>query len=555
MFMKQKNFIFFSVLLFILLLTSACFPDAPTSQPTKPPATQTQPTEEAANETETSPTASPLPTEGLPQELLPPVSYGPNQEDFPAGINPLTGLPAADPHLLKQPALLLSITHFPPQARPQAGLSFSPWVFEYLISSGSTRFAAIMYGQTPYPEAPQTGDCEVRMEPFVQESDILLGNRVWLDQNADGIQSPGEPGVGGICVVLFRNGDYEHFWETSTDSNGYYAFNLPSDAYADPQNASYEIYFDVSGKFKFTTPDIGYDNYDSDADPMTGKTPAFQPQSTDLTWDAGLLPLSEESPAEDIPPAEVGPIRSGRLIHIHLQNAFQDSCLIHDGASEEIVDKLPTCASVFNGYSGVGSMLDISRMEQISEKNARTEGSDFNYANNLFSEIVPTGGVPALEVDMFFAQLNQSKWVYDPSYQGWLRYVDNTSEPVEFHVDTDRLTGRQIFFENVVVLFVEHEVIHPLIIDQYLGQGEQGFGFLFRDGQKFKIKWNTLSGDYEKQTGKRRPIALTDEAGNPIALRPGKTWVVVATPFSDYFLQAKDVWKIRIYPPEGTGVY
>ncbi|GAB4423686.1 MAG: hypothetical protein Kow002_13250 [Anaerolineales bacterium] len=210
---------------------------------------------------------------------------------------------------------------------------------------------------------------------------------------------------------------------------------------------------------------------------------------------------------------------------------------------------------MFNGYSGVGSMLEISRLIEISEDNARREGSNFNYANNLFANEVPAGGLPASQIDLFFSQLNQSKWVYDPTYQGWLRYVDNTSEPVEFHVDTDRLTGRQIFFENVVILFVEHEVLAPLIIDQYLQQGERGPGFLFRDGQMFRIKWNTLSGEYEQRTGKRRPIALTDESENPIALRPGKTWVIVATPFTDYFQQGSGMWKFRIYAPAGAGVY
>ncbi len=553
--MNRRSITICSILLFGLILPSACSSATPTSKPTGLPATQASPTEKTIKKTEKPQIETNLPTEVPPKEILAPISYGPNQEDFSEGVNPLTGLPVADPSLLKQPALLLSITHFPPQARPQAGLSFSSWVFEYLISSGSTRFTAILYGQTPFSESPLTGDCNVRMEPFVQESDILLGNRVWLDLNADGIQSPGEPGIGGICVHLYRNGDYERFWATSTDSNGYYAFNLPSDADSDPLDGSYEISFVVPEKFKFTTPDIGYDNYDSDADLTTGRTPAFQPHSSDRTWDAGLLPVTDSLTGVDTRPAEVGPIRSARLIHVHLQKAFQNSCLIHDGATEEIVDEVPTCASVFNGYGGAGSMLDISRMWEISEKNMRTKGSNFNYANNLFSEEVPADGIPAMEVDLFFSQLNQSKWIYDPSYQGWLRYVDNTSEPVEFHVDTDRLTGRQIFFENLVVLFVEHEVIRPLIIDQYLQQGQEGKGFLFRDGQRFNLEWNTLSGAYEKQTGKRRPIAMTDETGNPIALRPGKTWIIVATPFTDYFQQGEHVWKFRIYAPAGAGVY
>ena len=38
-----------------------------------------------------------------------------------AVINPLTGLPVQNPALLDLPAVLVSIAHFPPAARPQSG--------------------------------------------------------------------------------------------------------------------------------------------------------------------------------------------------------------------------------------------------------------------------------------------------------------------------------------------------------------------------------------------------------------------------------------------------
>jgi hypothetical protein len=55
-------------------------------------------------------------------------------------INPLTGLAVEDPSLLQIPATLLSISHFPVTARPQAGLSFAPYVFEIYITEGATVF-------------------------------------------------------------------------------------------------------------------------------------------------------------------------------------------------------------------------------------------------------------------------------------------------------------------------------------------------------------------------------------------------------------------------------
>jgi hypothetical protein len=526
----------------LLVLLSSCIPANSTEAPsfeksvieTEAPAEPIAPISEATE----------LPAAVLQPTLLP-SSYGPDQDDFPADVNPFTGLQVTDPALLEQPALLVSITHFPPEVRPQGGLSFAPWVFEYLIATGTTRFAAVFHGQVPYPEAPLTGGCEVRMEPF-EQTGILLGNRVWLDKNTDGVQSPEEQGVGGVCVNLY-GAEGELIQQTSTDSNGYYGFNV--------EPGTYSIEFVKPEGWEFTEPNGGYENTDSDARQATGRTEALRVDSDVRFWDAGLVPLIEPDPA-DVPPAEIGPVRSARLIHIHLQKFLQDSCLIYAGATDEIEDKIPACATVFKrGDGGMGAMLEIPRMVAISEDNFRREGSEFNYANNLFTEDAPPGGKPARQVEMFFSQLNQSKWVYDPSYQGWLRYVDNTSEQTEFHVDTDRLSGRQVFFDNLVVLFVEHEVLAPAIIDMYLQQGEEEDGFAFRDGQMYEIKWSTRAGEYEQKTGFRRPIALLDKDGNPFPLKPGRTWFVVATPFSDYFQNEPGKWTFRIYAPPGAGIY
>ena len=522
----------------LLSLSGSC---TPTSNPDPTPT-------ETVTATKPSPTPAATTTATLtptPQPTLQPSTFGPDEKDFPENINPFTGLPVAGPKLLRQPALLVSITHFPSEVRPQGGLSFAPWVFEYLIATGTTRFAAVFHGQVPYPEAPLTGGCDVRMQPFEQEG-ILLGNRVWQDQNEDGIQSPEEQGIGGVCVSLYDEAG-ELIQQTSSDSNGYYGFNVEA--------GTYTIEFVKPEGWDFTEPNVGDENNDSDAKQASGRTKAIQVDSDVRLWDAGLIPLVEPDPA-DVPPAEIGPVRSARMIHIHLQNFLQDSCLIYAGATRQIRGQIPGCATVFKkGDGGMGSMLEISRMVAIREENWRSNGSKFNYANNLFADEIPEDGIPATQADMFFSQLNQSKWVYDPAYQGWLRYVDNTSEQTEFHVDTDRLNGRGIYFENLIVLFVEHEVLAPLIIDMYLHQGQNENGLVFRDGQMFEIKWSTRSGNYERTTGFRRPIAFQDKEGNPFPLRPGRSWIIIATPYSEYSEYEPGKWKFRIYAPPGAGIY
>ncbi|MCC6146709.1 MAG: DUF3048 C-terminal domain-containing protein [Anaerolineaceae bacterium] len=74
----------------------------------------------------------------------------------PAGINPLTGLPVENPENLAIPPALVSIANYPPAVRPQAGLSYSPLVFELYIGEGMTRFLSLFYGSFP-EEAVQSG--------------------------------------------------------------------------------------------------------------------------------------------------------------------------------------------------------------------------------------------------------------------------------------------------------------------------------------------------------------------------------------------------------------
>jgi hypothetical protein len=92
---------------------------------------------------------------------------------------------------------------------------------------------------------------------------------------------------------------------------------------------------------------------------------------------------------------------------------------------------------------------------------------------------------------VYIAWLNQSAWVYDPLYQSWWRYVDY-ADPASagvVHPEIDRLTGRQLHFENVIVLFAQHEVISPTNLEIRMEQDWLGDAQLFRDGKMYNIRW------------------------------------------------------------------
>jgi hypothetical protein len=111
--------------------------------PTATPTTTPSPTE-TPTITETS---TPLPTNTAtltPTPLYPVEGYGPT--NFPADIDALTGLKATDPALLQRRPMVIKVQNLPRNGRPQWGLSLADIVFEYYTEEGTTRFAAIFYG-------------------------------------------------------------------------------------------------------------------------------------------------------------------------------------------------------------------------------------------------------------------------------------------------------------------------------------------------------------------------------------------------------------------------
>lgn len=478
-----------------------------------------------------------------PQSIPLPASYGPDQ--FPQGYNPLTGQPMIDSAWLKIPAVLLSVSHFPPVARPQAGFSFAPFIYEYYITEGSTRHLAVFYGEFPKPETPVRGDCAIRNEPFVQTKNII-GNRVWFDENQNGIQDVGENGVGGICVNLYDVNN-NLLQKTTTDSNGYYAFNVDS--------GQYVIEVQKPAWLEFDQKNVGNENQDSDVDQVTGRSDAVDVNSTLLNLDAGLIlsPNSVPPSAVPLPPAEVGPVRSGRLVYRYIGGFYQNSCLIFASADEEVLPYLPACATVAHTDVGGGAMLAIDRMQRIAGQNAKNQ-TNFNYASNLFTDEPPVGGTAALELDEYWALLNQSKWLYDAASGAWWRYTDQSNPATTgvMYPAVDRLNGRQLLFENVIVMFAPHIVNTPTIVDIDLSPGSVGKAYLFRDGQMYKIRWSTVGGDYEKKTGRLRPLHFVNLDGTAAALKPGHTWVIIMDTQS-YLQDLSDgKWQARFIAPKGA---
>jgi hypothetical protein len=511
-------------LILISLALGNCTPSSPIAT-TFP----TQPSSEATKTT--SPQIAPVEQTASPTPLV-------------ETHNPLTGLPVADPSLLHLPAVLVSISHFPVEARPQAGLSFAPYVFEIYITEGATRFLTTFYGQFPAPEVPLVGNCEVRREPFTLIN-LILGNRVWWDSNANNVQEPWENGIGGVCVNLYDTSG-ALLQQTTTDSNGYYGFNVVK--------GQYFIEILKPSEMEFAHKDFGEEDNDSDVDQGTGRTDALDITSSNLQVDAGLIPLTVPPPTSDLAPAKVGPVRSGRLIYADIAAFFPDSCLIYAYASAEVLVQLPKCAFVDHDIQGGGYMLGIPEMIQYAMDSKKPDQT-IDYTSNTYSVVAPPGGVDAARLHVYMAWLNQSEWVYDPLYESWWRYVDSADEQAAgvVHPEVDRLTGRQLHFENVIVLFTKHDVVSPTNLDIHLEQDWVGDALLFRDGRMYNIRWSTVASEEEVQSGRRKPIQFLDvDDQTPFPLKPGHSWILVVTPETIVSEQSAGSWFLEFFQPPGA---
>ena len=324
----------------------------------------------------------------------------------PEAINPLSGLPVENPQNLLLPPALVSITNFPPTARPQAGLSFSPVVFELYIGDGMTRYLAIFYG------------------------------------------------------------DY--------------------------------------------------------------------PKSEKMSNEENLQTELSEGMMEPEPVASIGPIRSGRLPYESVRKLF-NGFIVMASAYSKVADQISDFVNVFgdDNMDPNSALISVDDLELIAKDNGNDLG-DASLNTMVFDPLNPEGGKVAHSLWIFYAYKNQVFWRYNEGDGTYHRWQDN-ADGVTFIEQTDRLNGDPIAYENVIVLFADHEVENQYLIDIDLLYVKRGKALLFRDGSMHEVYWTTKSEEYEKTTGKLRPIRFVDAEGNPFPLKPGQTWIELVPNYNVYW--------------------
>jgi len=365
------------------------------------------------------PTAAPSPTTAATTTATAPaVAYPVGPDTYPPDVNPLNGLPVEDPASLQLPPALLSISNSPVTARPQAGLSFAPLIYELFIGAGNSRFLTIFYGDLP---------------------------------------------------------------KTSDNDN-----------------------------------------------------------------------------------PEIGPIRSGRLAYEHIRK-LMNGFIVMAYASVWVMPELNYYHNLQTEHPDDinGARLRVADLTALKNEYLAQLGAP-NPVGLKFDPAIPAGGKDGHTIWLPYAFVDQIWWHYDKDHGTYHRWQD-LENGREYTEQVDSLTGQPLEIENVAVLFVDHIAYRETLIDLNLLYVLKQKALFFRDGQIFEGYWTTKGEDYEKTTGKLRPIRFLDKDGNPFPLKPGQTWVEIVTQETpvyeteyteDYYRLANNqqagsgIWAVRFVHPE-----
>jgi hypothetical protein len=127
-------------------------------------------------------------------------------------------------------------------------------------------------------------------------------------------------------------------------------------------------------------------------------------------------------------------------------------------------------------------------------------------------------------------------------YLRWIETAAGTENHIPMEPLTDRLTGKQLAFANVILLFTVYKEYALTLFDTMITENTHGQrAVYFRDGKMIDGFWRTA---YDN-----RPIQLLDANKSLMALKPGNSWIVLTGNSSTLDQPSAGKWEMRFIAP------
>lgn len=262
-------------------------------------------------------------------------------------------------------------------------------------------------------------------------------------------------------------------------------------------------------------------------------------------------------------PKMVGPVRSGRFFDEHVTRMYH-AFLVFKSADPRELNYLKSsdlndflvivgfggCSPYFTGPyhrdSYNNQFFNSTKWAACAIKKG-VDNSPQVINGGFFTEDLPESPLAVTRIFSSYSIYSYNYWEYDPATHKYFRYQEANDmvkgKPEAYAPLSDAQTGLPVTAENVVVLFVPHIYANSYNAhDQVFNIDLLDFGnaYVFRDGVAIPAVWHRAYQD--------QPVLLTTLEGEPIYMRPGRTFYQVMGVNSSYTQSGTD-WRFVFQTP------
>lgn len=223
-------------------------------------------------------------------------------------------------------------------------------------------------------------------------------------------------------------------------------------------------------------------------------------------------------------PQEIGPVRSVRPMDPDIVSPF-GGIIAYSGGQQRFIEAMldSPVASAIHGQSDVDDFFYrssatvaphnvIVRAQDLVDYFADRAGPapQFNFAPSSAESTAATAGQEVSSLRVTMSSFAAPRWEWSAERSVFLRNQTNGAAD-------NAISGNQITADNVIVLFVDIQVIQDIPTTNLI---DSGAGYVATGGKVAEIRWS--------KAAKEAPIELTDPSGARVLLAPGQTWVELA---------------------------
>ena len=220
-------------------------------------------------------------------------------------------------------------------------------------------------------------------------------------------------------------------------------------------------------------------------------------------------------------PAEIGPVRSVRPMDPEIVSPF-GGVFAYSGGQVRFIQMMQA-APVYNAIHGqpdtestfyrtsakVAPHNVLVKAPELVEQHLDRSAPPkmFDYAASLAESTAVLEGSPLASANTRFSGFSSPTWEWDGTQNKFVRFQTNGAAD-------SASSGNQLAATNVIVLFVGIDVIEDIPTTRLVSQGK---GYVATGGSIVEITWIKASPE--------APIVLSTQAGSPVLLGIGNTWV------------------------------